>query len=147
MIVCVLFFFFKQKTAYEMHISDWSSDVCSSDLRPARREAARPGRPAPRATAGDDRATGGGAARPPADRGGPSRPAFQRKKRGRKWRDARSWLVLNIGRKTTGTLPAPPQGFYLAERRKAQPVGCAAERKIGREEPTSVGKGKSVAGR
>src|SRR3546814_6361737 len=28
---CV-FFFFKQKTAYEMRISDWSSDVCSSDL-------------------------------------------------------------------------------------------------------------------
>src|SRR3546814_4429869 len=26
------FFFFKQKTAYEMRISDWSSDVCSSDL-------------------------------------------------------------------------------------------------------------------
>src|SRR3546814_7993633 len=34
LIVCVrmLFFFFKQKTAYEMCISDWSSDVCSSDL-------------------------------------------------------------------------------------------------------------------
>src|SRR3546814_18625091 len=30
--VGVLFFFFKQKTAYEMRISDWSSDVCSSDL-------------------------------------------------------------------------------------------------------------------
>src|SRR3546814_11353574 len=30
LIVC--FFFFKQKTAYEMRISDWSSDVCSSDL-------------------------------------------------------------------------------------------------------------------
>src|SRR3546814_3853457 len=30
MITC---FFFKQKTAYEMRISDWSSDVCSSDLR------------------------------------------------------------------------------------------------------------------
>src|SRR3546814_1574136 len=29
------FFFFKQKTAYEMRISDWSSDVCSSDLPPA----------------------------------------------------------------------------------------------------------------
>src|SRR3546814_17337894 len=29
---CYLFFFFKQKTAYEMRISDWSSDVCSSDL-------------------------------------------------------------------------------------------------------------------
>src|SRR3546814_4145350 len=28
-----LLFFFKQKTAYEMRISDWSSDVCSSDLR------------------------------------------------------------------------------------------------------------------
>src|SRR3546814_4589577 len=29
-----MFFFFKQKTAYEMRISDWSSDVCSSDLGP-----------------------------------------------------------------------------------------------------------------
>src|SRR3546814_14743202 len=33
MIVCFIFFF-KQKTAYEMRISDWSSDVCSSDLVP-----------------------------------------------------------------------------------------------------------------
>src|SRR3546814_4926020 len=33
--VC-FFFFFKQKTAYEMRISDWSSDVCSSDLSFAR---------------------------------------------------------------------------------------------------------------
>src|SRR3546814_2385987 len=33
MYVCVSgFFFFKQKTAYDMRISDWSSDVCSSDL-------------------------------------------------------------------------------------------------------------------
>src|SRR3546814_4641191 len=32
-IVCIQVFFFKQKTAYEMRISDWSSDVCSSDLR------------------------------------------------------------------------------------------------------------------
>src|SRR3546814_9808895 len=32
-LLCVFcFFFFKQKTAYEMRISDWSSDVCSSDL-------------------------------------------------------------------------------------------------------------------
>src|SRR3546814_10379936 len=30
--LCIFFFFFKQKTAYEMRISDWSSDVCSSDL-------------------------------------------------------------------------------------------------------------------
>src|SRR3546814_2338972 len=37
-LVCVymriIVFFFKQKTAYEMRISDWSSDVCSSDLNP-----------------------------------------------------------------------------------------------------------------
>src|SRR3546814_3960559 len=36
LVICVslstCFFFFKQKTAYEMRISDWSSDVCSSDL-------------------------------------------------------------------------------------------------------------------
>src|SRR3546814_6897882 len=38
------FFFFKQKTAYEMRISDWSSDVCSSDLR-----GHRPDRPVGRA--------------------------------------------------------------------------------------------------
>src|SRR3546814_7306251 len=31
-VVLFVFFFFKQKTAYEMRISDWSSDVCSSDL-------------------------------------------------------------------------------------------------------------------
>src|SRR3546814_18844919 len=31
-ILCLFVFFFKQKTAYEMRISDWSSDVCSSDL-------------------------------------------------------------------------------------------------------------------
>src|SRR3546814_18811307 len=30
--IVICFFFFKQKTAYEMRISDWSSDVCSSDL-------------------------------------------------------------------------------------------------------------------
>src|SRR3546814_18518690 len=30
--MCVFVFFFKQKTAYEVRISDWSSDVCSSDL-------------------------------------------------------------------------------------------------------------------
>src|SRR3546814_6396265 len=34
-------FFFKQKTAYEMRISDWSSDVCSSDLDMERRDGHR----------------------------------------------------------------------------------------------------------
>src|SRR3546814_2567585 len=33
----VFFFFFKQKTAYELRISDWSSDVCSSDLKSIKR--------------------------------------------------------------------------------------------------------------
>src|SRR3546814_7599804 len=37
----VVFFFFKQKTAYELRISDWSSDVCSSDLRNAWLEQAK----------------------------------------------------------------------------------------------------------
>src|SRR3546814_18975238 len=42
-----MFFFFKQKTAYEMRISDWSSDVCSSDLGEAvRRRRLREGREA-----------------------------------------------------------------------------------------------------
>src|SRR3546814_3843484 len=34
----IVFFFFKQKTAYELRISDWSSDVCSSDLLDDRRQ-------------------------------------------------------------------------------------------------------------
>src|SRR3546814_5511834 len=40
-------FFFKQKTAYELRISDWSSDVCSSDLQraPVRRDGDGPYRP------------------------------------------------------------------------------------------------------
>src|SRR3546814_4449956 len=37
-----MFFFFKQKTAYEMRISDWSSDVCSSDLPAQYRESVLP---------------------------------------------------------------------------------------------------------
>src|SRR3546814_10018597 len=37
----LFFFFFKQKTAYEMRISDWSSDVCSSDLAILRGEIER----------------------------------------------------------------------------------------------------------
>src|SRR3546814_4599728 len=48
MLLC--FFFFKQKTAYEMRISDWSSDVCSSDLEATRKQATTLGG-LPRATA------------------------------------------------------------------------------------------------
>src|SRR3546814_2659748 len=53
-----LFFFFKPKTAYELRISDWSSDVCSSDLEVAAADVEPVGfRDAidPRRTIGDDR--------------------------------------------------------------------------------------------
>src|SRR3546814_4159885 len=60
-------FFFKQKTAYEMRISDWSSDVCSSDLKP-RLHPFLP-RHARRAAAGGDRAW------PPTHRNGADAPA------------------------------------------------------------------------
>src|SRR3546814_9389273 len=40
-VLCSFVFFFKQKTAYEMRISDWSSDVCSSDLLALLRGAAK----------------------------------------------------------------------------------------------------------
>src|SRR3546814_2842949 len=49
LLLCVIFrfcafFFFKQKTAYEMRISDWSSDVCSSDLAGHELQHHEPGR-------------------------------------------------------------------------------------------------------
>src|SRR3546814_19926706 len=59
-----LIFFVKQKTAYEMRISDWSSDVCSSDLQPASR--ARHLRDSPRP-----------------DRRSPGRPAVAERQPGR----------------------------------------------------------------
>src|SRR3546814_7392235 len=46
-LLLVCFFFFKQKTAYEMRISDWSSDVCSSDLMAVGQAAALPQRGQP----------------------------------------------------------------------------------------------------
>src|SRR3546814_6562158 len=49
--VITSFFFFKQKTAYELRISDWSSDVCSSDLLQPREIGERPRRIA---AGGDD---------------------------------------------------------------------------------------------
>src|SRR5213594_3073212 len=44
MILVMKFFFFKQKTAYEISVRDWSSDVCSSDLAGPAGPAAHPGR-------------------------------------------------------------------------------------------------------
>src|SRR3546814_5628829 len=48
---CDVFFVFKQKTAYEMRISDWSSDVCSSDLPKTQRNGALTGPFAPKLVA------------------------------------------------------------------------------------------------
>src|SRR3546814_10204696 len=59
---CITFVFFKQKTAYEMRMSDWSSDVCSSDLwqdrlrKPARRHARGRSQRALRGPRGNDHA-------------------------------------------------------------------------------------------
>src|SRR3546814_9642038 len=64
-VLFVLFFFFKQKTAYEMRTSDWSSDVCSSDLYLCQR-------PAPPRTDRAARADGGSCRRDP--RRGPQAP-------------------------------------------------------------------------
>src|SRR3546814_17888236 len=56
---CLCFFFFKQKTAYEMRISDWSSDVCSSDLRSRHRARwIAPSRGAPRSRPSPARSAG-----------------------------------------------------------------------------------------
>src|SRR3546814_2334017 len=66
--IILFVFFFKQKTAYEMRISDWSSDVCSSDLcrcsqdrrpSPPRLALARPAKPAAREQAADRPAQAG----------------------------------------------------------------------------------------
>src|SRR3546814_9816292 len=68
-----ILFFFKQKTAYEMRISDWSSDVCSSDLQVHfRGEGSEPVGAARRPPGGHQRPAGQGHPRQlgPADRGG-----------------------------------------------------------------------------
>src|SRR3546814_9389939 len=59
-------FFVNQKAAYEMRISDWSSDLCSSDLRRATRQGRRHGAQPARAPRRDDHpgAPGEGLARP-----------------------------------------------------------------------------------
>src|SRR3546814_8887499 len=87
------FFFFKQKTAYEMRISDWSSDVCSSDLAeeiqleafdPADRDAGITAQRHPEAGAGRGPAVPSAVIRIVlADRGGRQAPADLRHEIGR----------------------------------------------------------------
>src|SRR3546814_14653975 len=68
----MLFFFFKQKTAYEMRISDWSSDVCSSDLATAGKSPGSPGRRIPDASPDRCAASASDSASPRHDRAGRS---------------------------------------------------------------------------
>src|SRR3546814_5459176 len=100
-----LFFFFKQKTAYEMRISDWSSDVCSSDL-----------------------ATGGGAAGPllplplarrrlkEADR---SRPIYSRSRTTGTWSEGRSQVL--VSRTTRRDRRLPCSGGVASQWSSRQP--------------------------
>src|SRR3546814_7265661 len=102
----VFFFFFKQKTAYEMRISDWSSDVCSSDLCSGRSRRScrgtrgvRPGARAPGRRA---------AARPPSPRYAPAaapRPREQDRAGGRR----------------SGIPPPHPPGSAAPRRRSRSP--------------------------
>src|SRR3546814_21032851 len=82
--ICVVFFF-KQKTAYEMRISDWSSDVCSSDLCPPARCASSPS------------ARGWAACRSP----GPAGPA-DGERRGSDRPSCRAYACVWIDRKSVG---------------------------------------------
>src|SRR3546814_12362888 len=119
------FFFFKQKTAYEMRISDWSSDVCSSDLP------ARPRRP-------DDRRRrpGGGARRLP--------PALERQRGGRHRRQRSRGRASDARR---------PQALPLRAHRVRRPASggparvAAGGSKVGAEraDRKSVVEGKSVS--
>src|SRR3546814_7355039 len=92
------FFFFKQKTAYEMRISDWSSDVCSSDLPPRSRLAR-----AQRSDAGEPRRQ--------------RRPAQCRRLHGR-GRRRPLWRRSGAGRGRGAAVPPPrpPPRFHHTER-------------------------------
>src|SRR3546814_3266434 len=88
-----VFFFFKQKTAYEMRISDWSSDVCSSDLRQVARWLkgdAEPGIP------GFFRLQGGGAQSGRQCRGGRRGLGRRRDQEAGRWADRRAVVSLGI---------------------------------------------------
>src|SRR3546814_2349433 len=105
-LVMLVVFFFKQKTAYEMRISDWSSDVCSSDLLPPRADAGvRPARPA-----------GAGATLVPPPRGGrPGGPVG----RGR----ARAWGGGGRPRGCAGVPPVRGRGVGTRPRSEDRRVG------------------------
>src|SRR3546814_4697563 len=106
-LVVLVCFFFKQKTAYEMRISDWSSDVCSSDLRRRRGRATGCGRgragafPAPRRASRQ------------------ARLASDSSDRLRPWREVRPRPRHGAGRARTGiSSRRPNRGRATASRRE-----------------------------
>src|SRR3546814_13091873 len=116
--LCVLVFFFKQKTAYEVRISDWSSDVCPSDLadpprpsaayRPRKSAGSKPSHRARRTPHGCSHRAGRREGTASDVRGGPSGPCPARRQLGRaSWRDRECQSVLisvvavSVKKKTT----------------------------------------------
>src|SRR3546814_14383644 len=130
----VIVFFFKQKSAYEMRISDWSSDVCSSDLR-ARRGAGA-GMGASARGVGALPATDAGAAR---GLFAPARSAHGAGHRGPQRGGAQTLRgVAGAGR---GPARRPDAGIAAGLRRG---VGAPVSRYAAPEPvPTDVGEGKS----
>src|SRR3546814_14295049 len=125
----LLFFFFKQKTAYEMRISDWSSDVCSSDLRPAHRA----GSHAPP----DLHARARSAAATAPERSRPVAVAV-----GARWRPARSAPPVAVRRRPPPRASTPPP----APARAVRLAGiCPGERRHGAAARKSVVYGKRVS--
>src|SRR3546814_16812851 len=107
------FFFFKRKTAYEMRISDWSSEVCSSDLRkPVASPADGRARSLAERRAGVRRRDGAGVDLDPADRRG-------REHRGCQWLEG--GRRRHLGRREMGCA------------QDARAGGSSAERRVGKE--------------
>src|SRR3546814_12390666 len=114
----VFFFFFKQKTAYEMRISDWSSDVCSSDLTTSPACGARPRSCSRTAAASPSTPRAPSTARTsPSNAAASTRCGFAPTTAARAPPSSRS-----PGPATTATSPTPPsRGRYPADRPATAP--------------------------
>src|SRR3546814_18998264 len=122
-----LFFFFKQKTAYEMRISDWSSDVCSSDLPTRLAQARQPSPPGRTSTSTRPRRASSRATSPsPSSRRTPTR-----------WRPlstrSRSTTRRRPSSASSATMPAPT----------SRPQPPSAWRSQPPQRPSVTGEGKT----
>src|SRR3546814_15566613 len=124
-----IFFLFKQKTAYEMRISDWSSDVCSSDLDGGRAHLASqrldPGRDVKRLQAGE---------RCDAARRYPSQKLARCARIG----TARMGIADGDGEELEEAQPRPLNG--RRDERGQRSAGCRERGELGRAEGGRVGK-------